>query len=252
MSVATICHCHSYMYTGICVGKSLWIGNVLPQLARLVLFEVIREIQLEIEQLQDEDSMKVSVEEEPMEMNAGKGKKKATEKMSVRSQRLILYVCDGEADRDIARMSEENGWLIISNDSDFYLHASVAGYIPLAKILEADEHVSLPVYSSEEVEKILKLRREFFPLLATLVGNDYMEEVNLRKIHRGMGFPLELAEDVSRIRKLCEYLRKFESLGAALASFVGSQSFQSQGGPALMKLIQDSMAQFGSQHQPAG
>lgn len=198
------------------VGSSnLWLGNVLPQFARTVIFEVIREIQSEL------------------------GEREAE------SRRLILHVCDGEADREIARISKEEGMIVLSNDSDFFLHRSVVGFVPLGKVLEGEEHVSLLLYTPAEVEKVVKLKRELFPLLAVLVGNDYTEERSLRTIHRIFGFPTELAEDVGRIRKVAEFLRKFSTLEDAFKFFSEGKSYGALGGPGLLKLMKESILLYG-------
>jgi len=189
-----------------------WLGILLPQLARITLIQVIVELRA-LPECHD----------------------------------LRLYVADGEADQEIARFSLELGAVVLSNDSDFFLHSAVASYAPLSKTLEAEQHISGPMYSPEDVEKILKIKRDLFPLLAVLAGNDYTVGTVLVRAHRLLGFSGELPEDASRIKKICGVLAKYNTYEEAAQDFRAAPSFGSIGGPRLLTQFEEAMRQFGYQ-----
>ncbi|XP_062610059.1 protein asteroid homolog 1-like [Saccostrea cucullata] len=100
---------------------------------------------------------------------------------------IPFAVCDFEADREIGILANDLNCPVLSYDSDFYILPLSAGFIPFDSVnftLQEDKREDGTTYHylparRYHVDNFVKffpsLGREVLPLLATLLGNDYVD-----------------------------------------------------------------------------
>ena len=127
----------------------------------------------------------------------------------------ILHLsCDFEADDDIAILANDLDCPVMSNDSDFFVYDLKAGYIPLDYInltlcvydtetaeecictldkeLKQSEYMYIPVkfYHRDKFIDIFQNKGTYvIPLLATLLGNDYLDTSDLSGFYSKLPIP---------------------------------------------------------------
>ncbi|XP_075247362.1 constitutive coactivator of peroxisome proliferator-activated receptor gamma-like [Convolutriloba macropyga] len=107
-----------------------------------------------------------------------------------------VIVTSEECDEEIALYAKQNPSKVVAimaQDSDFVIY-NAAKYYLSAQHLDLND-LSTRVYSSCELAKVNKLDPRWLPVVATLLGNDYLSQDSLRKFHfritnwRRSGFP---------------------------------------------------------------
>lgn len=100
---------------------------------------------------------------------------------------IPFTVCDFEADIEIAKLANKLNCPVLSDDSDFYIFPLTAGFIPLDSVCFTEqetrmENDSLDNFLSARRYHVNKfvycfpsLGRKVLTLLATLLGNDYVD-----------------------------------------------------------------------------
>ena len=100
---------------------------------------------------------------------------------------IDYYMCDYEADPEIAALAQKWQCPVLTNDSDFFIYDLKAGCITLDDLdVEIKKHktdvfgtyIYLPVkvyYLNGFFEKIISIDKQQVALMATLLGNDYIE-----------------------------------------------------------------------------
>ncbi|XP_064640291.1 protein asteroid homolog 1-like [Lineus longissimus] len=91
--------------------------------------------------------------------------------------------CNFEADDELAALANHWGCPVISNDSDFFVFNVHGGFIPLdhltvqvSKNSDGTKYLDTHIYRIETFVKHFKCRDvQFVPLLATLLGNDFVD-----------------------------------------------------------------------------
>ena len=149
--------------------------------------------------------------------------------------------CDFEADDDIGVLANDLDCPVMSNDSDFFVYDLKAGFIPLDYInltlcvhnadtdvdytctkdkeLNKNEYMYIPVkfYHRDTFVKLVGNKEAFvIPLLATLLGNDYLYASNLQ------GFYSTLTLQTTRLRY--NYSPKSQSRLAAVIEWLSDKS----------------------------
>ena len=149
--------------------------------------------------------------------------------------------CDFEADDDIGVLANDLDCPVMSNDSDFFVYDLKAGFIPLDYInltlcvhntdtdvdytctkdkeLNKNEYMYIPVkfYHRDTFVKLVGNKEAFvIPLLATLLGNDYLYASNLQ------GFYSTLTMPTTRLRY--NYSPKTQCRLAALIEWLSDKS----------------------------
>ena len=149
--------------------------------------------------------------------------------------------CDFEADDDIGVLANDLDCPVMSNDSDFFVYDLKTGFIPLDYInltlcvhntdtdvdytctkdkeLNKNEYMYIPVkfYHRDTFVKLVGNKEAFvIPLLATLLGNDYLYASNLQ------GFYATLTLPATRLRY--NYSPKSQSRLAALIEWLSDKS----------------------------
>lgn len=81
-------------------------------------------------------------------------------------------ICFSEADKEIAVLANEKNCPVISEDSDFFTFDIPAGYIPLSSIQYTEWLVRK--YHRSLLAEHLDIEESLLPLLASLMGNDYV------------------------------------------------------------------------------
>ncbi|XP_070573958.1 single-strand DNA endonuclease ASTE1-like [Ptychodera flava] len=98
--------------------------------------------------------------------------------LKVLESKEVGYVfCDFEADSEIVALANIMGCPVIGNDSDFFVFDLTGGYIPLSSLRWKEaRQLSIPCekYSLDHFCQAYSMRREMVPLLAILLGNDYV------------------------------------------------------------------------------
>ncbi|XP_070573960.1 single-strand DNA endonuclease ASTE1-like [Ptychodera flava] len=99
-------------------------------------------------------------------------------------KRIPYTVCDFEADNDIVALANELRCPVIADDSDFFIFDITAGYIPIAKLQWRDIYqnesdrdcpvLKAKIYHLKNFLKRFRIPKEFMPVFANLVGNDYI------------------------------------------------------------------------------
>uniref|UniRef100_A0A2H1VB07 SFRICE_009742 n=1 Tax=Spodoptera frugiperda TaxID=7108 RepID=A0A2H1VB07_SPOFR len=145
---------------------------------------------------------------------------------------VAYTVCEFEADDEVAAMARHLECPVLSYDSDFYIYNVL--YIPFntldfkAKPIEIDgtKHFALEC-KIFRVEYMLKnyggLQEELLPLLATLLGNDYVEKKVFRKFFSQMKLPKtkrKTNDQQKCIHSLFQWLQN-ETLETAIQKILG-------------------------------
>ncbi|KAG0717648.1 Protein asteroid [Chionoecetes opilio] len=104
---------------------------------------------------------------------------------TLRRMNVCVLQTDFEADLEIAMLAKELGLTVMSNDSDFYMFD--VPFIPLRSITynkvsigkkkrsnEMFNYISCHLFNREKFCQITGMDPAHFPILATLLGNDYL------------------------------------------------------------------------------
>ena len=143
-----------------------------------------------------------------------------------------FVVCDFEADYDIAVLANDLYCPVLSYDSDFYIFPLTAGFIPFDSVnftpLKTDEdetdseYLSCRIYFVEKLTKCFpNLGRDVLPLLATLMGNDYVEPGTFEAFYDKLFTPKEnsshfkIPKSRTKLLKYINWLENVESLAEA-------------------------------------
>jgi len=107
----------------------------------------------------------------------------ALEKLGVK-----VAFADREADVVAAAMSKMHACCALSQDSDFFVYDLPAGYIPITNLEVArNGAVSAKRYNKAKFCADLGVKPGTFPLLASVMGNDYVPQSLLRPFHVSLG-----------------------------------------------------------------
>lgn len=145
----------------------------------------------------------------------------------------VLYtVCEFEADDEIAALARHLKCPVLSYDSDFFIYNVL--YIPFNTLetkLQALEENGNKIYALEckifKIENLTDhfggLNKEMMPLLATLLGNDYVEKSVFNKFFSQLKLPKskkKLNDQQRCIHALLKWLQT-ETLDSAIAKILG-------------------------------
>lgn len=141
-------------------------------------------------------------------------------------------ICEFEADDEIAAMARHLECPVLSYDSDFFIYNTL--YIPF-KTLDTEVTVieengerkyglECRLYKMEYMlEHFGGLKKEMLPLLATLLGNDFVEKKLFRNFFSQLKLPKsrhKTNEQQRSIHGLLKWLRE-ESLDSAITKIIG-------------------------------
>lgn len=136
-------------------------------------------------------------------------------------------VCDFEADDQIVVLANEFGAPVLSYDSDFYIFDIHAGYVPIdsvtftACLSEDEKYKYLPccIYFTKNLTKHFPdLGKSVLPLMATLLGNDFVEHYTFEDFYQTMTPPkrgnskFDIPIANTRMRSLFHWLENVKSL----------------------------------------
>ncbi|XP_070574685.1 single-strand DNA endonuclease ASTE1-like [Ptychodera flava] len=127
---------------------------------------------------------------------------------------IPLIVCDFEADEQVVALA--NNWKcpVLGEDSDFFVFDIKGGYIPIEHLRwreidvnnvgERPPAISCKIYRAQDFCRHFRMTQEMFPLLATLLGNDYIDgkafdDLYHSKIKREVNIPGRPGVRVPRI-----------------------------------------------------
>jgi len=79
-----------------------------------------------------------------------------------------------EADKEIASLANQWNCPVISNDSDFFIYDIPAGYIPLSHIHYNKNSIHADLFHRTKLARHLEIEEIMLPLLASLLGNDFI------------------------------------------------------------------------------
>ncbi|KAL3858973.1 hypothetical protein ACJMK2_009218 [Sinanodonta woodiana] len=114
--------------------------------------------------------------------------------------------CVYEADDQIAALANDWNCPVLSNDSDFYVFDLKGGFIPLdyidfnlcsvkshedvGKSGESDHYLQVKIYHTDNLVKSFNgLDKTVLPLLATLLGNDYVDRTSFEAFYKKIKYP---------------------------------------------------------------
>ncbi|KAK3086613.1 hypothetical protein FSP39_021041 [Pinctada imbricata] len=160
------------------------------------------------------------------------------------AMKVPFVVSDFEADYDIAVLANHFECPVLSYDSDFYILPLSAGFIPFDSVnfsIQADENDKSQKYLLCRiyfVDKLTKhfpnLGRDLLPLLATLMGNDYIESSTFETFISRLPTPKEsnshfrIPKTKTRMLKYMNWLENTGSLKGAVESIVASEKTVNQ------------------------
>eukprot|EP01130_Rhizamoeba_saxonica_P005522 TRINITY_DN2201_c0_g1_i2.p1 TRINITY_DN2201_c0_g1~~TRINITY_DN2201_c0_g1_i2.p1 ORF type:complete len:531 (+),score=76.89 TRINITY_DN2201_c0_g1_i2:221-1594(+) len=121
---------------------------------------------------------------------------------------ISFEVAISEADRYTARSCIENdGIAVLAEDSDYFILQ--VSYIPLSTVSMNGNNFIAQLYSPETVNCCLRINECRYPVLASLCGNDYFQEEDLKQINSKLRISNLYGQ--KRIRHLLNLLRKTNS-----------------------------------------
>ena len=132
-----------------------------------------------------------------------------------------------EADCEIASLANEFDAPVMGNDSDFYIFNIKHGYIPFQEYDFAGRNTRVKKFSFDRFSKHLSIEPEMSPLLASLVGNDYITDAMLRRFNTHIQQPgsrkckvTPVAQFLSKCKSMSEACQAVISLYGAESAFV--------------------------------
>lgn len=140
-------------------------------------------------------------------------------------------VCEFEADDEIAALARHLNCPVLSYDSDFFIYNVL--YIPF-KTLETKPHaleengnkvyaLECKIYKIENLTDHFGLNKEMMPLLATLLGNDFVEKRVFNKFFSQLKLPKSKKKQNEQQRCIHGLLKwlQTETLDSAIAKILG-------------------------------
>ncbi|OUM62222.1 hypothetical protein PIROE2DRAFT_11535, partial [Piromyces sp. E2] len=92
--------------------------------------------------------------------------------------KLDIRFALSEADNVIAKLANEKQGLVISSDSDFYIY-DISGFINHTSIdishNSLEQGITYKLYTTDLLENHVGYSKKLFPLMATLIGNDFVK-----------------------------------------------------------------------------
>ncbi|KAJ3412964.1 Protein asteroid 1 [Chytridiales sp. JEL 0842] len=142
---------------------------------------------------------------------------------TLRSLAASIEIAHGEADLAIARRARELNALVLSTDSDFYIHKGIKGYIPFESLRGVSDQLIGTVWTRRTVAESLGIKESLLPVVAALAGCDYLvlpegvENVIETKI---LTVPASKRNAVRKVRGFVAYLQRFGSVAEAMDDLV--------------------------------
>ena len=138
-------------------------------------------------------------------------------------------LADFEADCEIASLANALDAPVMANDSDFYIFNVKHGYIPFQQYKFSGTNTTVKKFSHNGFTKHLGIDHSMSPLLASLIGNDYITEVMLRP------FTVHIEKLVSssklnpggkkcKVPTIAQFLSKYHSVSDAIHDVTGLYS----------------------------
>ena len=128
---------------------------------------------------------------------------------------LFLWVSNvstfffSEADQEIASLANLWNCPVISNDSDFFIFDLKQGYIPLKHLDWSSKPLTADLFKSEKLSQHLKIPKDLLPLLASLLGNDYVSYEDLFEFHEAMK---RVSQGINKTSRIANFLRSKANL----------------------------------------
>lgn len=105
----------------------------------------------------------------------------------------------------------------ISNDSDYFIFDLPAGYIPLKSLVWKGKPITGKLYKRQRLADYLEIPPEFLPLVASLLGNDFIEDSTLAPFEKALFSGRRGKHPFSKkISAIVELLFSSQNLEAAL------------------------------------
>uniref|UniRef100_A0A8C7S6V4 XPG N-terminal domain-containing protein n=1 Tax=Oncorhynchus mykiss TaxID=8022 RepID=A0A8C7S6V4_ONCMY len=146
-------------------------------------------------------------------------------KQVLSSLKVPFAHCIFEADQEIASLAQRWKCPVLSNDSDFYIFAIQAGFLPMSHFQwqnasvqgwSPQNYIPCKRYTTTSFCRQVNINRQLLPVFAAIAGNDY---VNLVK----MGFPIKFEDSLSMESNWKRGVVFFNKLLKWLASFQEKQ-----------------------------
>ncbi|KAK2902716.1 hypothetical protein Q8A67_007429 [Cirrhinus molitorella] len=173
--------------------------------------------------------------------------------------KVPLVQCLEEADWEIAALAKEWNCPVLSNDSDFYVFKLEGGFLPITyfkwKNAKVDRHtnqkfIKAKIFTVGNFCKSFRMSPELLPVVAAILGNDYVKPQNIRCL--GLEKYSTLGTKHAQTDGLINWLSQFPGPEAAVSAFLkltrkGKNPFIQEAlfkGIQEYKLISGSLAQF--------
>lgn len=174
--------------------------------------------------------------------------------------------CDFEADSEIVVLANDLNCPVISMDSDFYIFEVQGGYIPFDSInhsvhrLKKDEvsdsetkssekYIPVQIYFTQNlVKKFPDLKDSVLPLIATMLGNDFISVKKLAEFYSKLKVPKAIKSDFfvpkahTKMIGLLNWLEQTGSIEQAVEKVLNSVQMEKR--KSLKVLMEKSIAAF--------
>ncbi|XP_028395554.1 protein asteroid homolog 1-like isoform X2 [Dendronephthya gigantea] len=118
-------------------------------------------------------------------------------------------VADFEADCEIASLANELDAPVMANDSDFYIFNVKGGYIPFQQYDFSGGNITVKKFKFRRFAKYLGIDPGMLPLLASLIGNDYVSDTVLQP------FMAYLQHPRAKIPAIANFLSEYRSMSTS-------------------------------------
>ncbi|XP_048587314.1 protein asteroid homolog 1-like isoform X2 [Nematostella vectensis] len=126
-----------------------------------------------------------------------------------------------EADQEIASLANCYKCPVTSSDNDFFIFDIQAGFIPFDYLIwrhSRKERIEATIYHREAFLMHLGLKPDLLPLLASIIGSDYVSPSMLTSIQSEI--ENSMPRGLKRIEYTAQFLRKFSSVEEATRAVV--------------------------------
>ena len=130
-----------------------------------------------------------------------------------------------EADCEIASLANELDAPVMGNDSDFYIFNIKHGYIPFQQYNFAGRNTTVKKFSFDGFARHLAINPEMSPLLASLVGNDYISDSMLGPFSSHIqqllsSSKLDAGSKKCKVPVIAQFLSKYKSMSEACKAVI--------------------------------
>lgn len=135
---------------------------------------------------------------------------------AIKNLGINVEIANGDSDYIIACLAKKHNSLVLSNDSDFLLFPLSQPYLDIKFFSMEDKKAKFSMFDPKKLAQKLNIPVRFLPLLAPVLGNDYLSTTKLKNIRDGKN----IHDLLNRLSKVINSLPKDSSLDTVISKYI--------------------------------